>query len=121
MTKVPFNDLNRHHSNIRTEIDAAIKSVIDESAFIRGPHVDAFESAFSHLTGQSHTVSCSDGTTSLYIALRALGAGLGDEVIVPGMSWISTSETVSQTGATVVFCDISADTHVMDPSVLRLT
>lgn len=119
MIKVPFNDLARHHSAIRCEIDNAIKSVIDHSAFVRGPHVEAFEAAFSKLTHQEYTVSCSNGTTSLYIALRALGAGNGDEVIVPGMSWISTSETVTQTGAKVVFCDISPETHVIDIEALE--
>ncbi len=114
MINVAFNDLKRHHAPIRQEIDQAISTVIDTSAFVRGRHVEEFEGRFAELTGQKHVVSCSDGTTALYIAMRALGAGPGDEVIVPGMSWISTSETVSQTGATVIFCDISPDTHVID-------
>lgn len=119
METIPFNDLKQHHETLRDELNTAIQSVIDASAYIRGPHVDQFEAAFCELTGRNHTVSCSDGTTALYIAMRALGVGPGDEVIVPGMSWISTSETVSQTGATVKFCDITADTHVIDPASLE--
>lgn len=119
MEKVLFNDLKQHHEPLRDELNAAIQSVIDASAYIRGPYVDQFEAAYCELTGRSHTVSCSDGTTALYIAMRALGVGPGDEVIVPGMSWISTSETVSQTGASVKFCDITPDTHVMDPVSLE--
>ena len=119
METVAFNDLRLHHEALRDEINAAIEQVIKESAFIRGPHVDEFERSFSELMGRKHTVSCSDGTNALYIAMHALGVQPGDEVIVPGMSWISTSETVTQAGGTVRFCDIDLDTYVMDPKALE--
>jgi dTDP-4-amino-4,6-dideoxygalactose transaminase len=115
---VPFNDLHAQYLTLKSEIDAAIQKVIETSGFIRGPEVDSFERAFADLMGVQNCVSCSDGTTALYIAMRALGVKPGDEVIVPGMSWISTSETVSQAGATVRFCDIDPETHVMDPRKL---
>ena len=119
MTNVPFNDLHAQYLSLKPEIDAAVASVIETSAFVRGPHVEAFETAFAAAIGTSHCISCSDGTTALYIAMTALGAGRGDEVIVPAMSWISTSETVTQAGATVRFCDIDPETHVMDPGALE--
>jgi dTDP-4-amino-4,6-dideoxygalactose transaminase len=114
-TAVPFADLHAQYLSIRAEIDAAIAEVIRTSAFIRGPHVERFEREFAEATGAAHCVSCANGTDSLYIAMRALGVGPGDEVIVPAHSWISTSETVTQTGATVVFCDTDPQTYTIDP------
>ena len=114
-TSVPFADLHAQYLSIRGEIDAAIADVIRTSAFIRGPHVDRFEREFAAATGAAHCVSCANGTDSLYIAMRALGVRPGDEVIVPAHSWISTSETVTQAGATVVFCDTDPGTYTIDP------
>lgn len=118
-TRVEFGDLHAQYLSIKSEIDSAISTVIAESSFIRGRHVEAFEEAFAAAVGTKHCVSCSDGTTAIYIAIRALGVSPGDEIIVPAMSWISTSETVTQAGAKVVFCDLDPETHVMDPEKLR--
>jgi len=115
---VPFADLHQQYLNLKDGIDAAIADVIAQSAFIRGPHVERFEAAFAAMMEASHCVSCANGTDSLYIAMHALGAGPGDEIIVPAHSWISTSETVTQTGATVVFCDTDDETFTIDPARL---
>lgn len=112
---VPFADLHAQYASIRSEIDAAIAEVIRTSAFVRGPFVERFEAEFAAATGSVHCVSCANGTDSLYIAMHALGVKPGDEVIVPAHSWISTSETVTQAGATVVFCDVDAKTYTLDP------
>ena len=117
--KVPFADLNAQYLTLKQEVDSAIASVIAESSFIRGPHVDAFEAAFSEAIGIEHCVSCGNGTDAIYIAMVALGVKPGDEVIVPAMSWVSTSETVTQAGGTVVFCDIDPVTHTLDPGQLE--
>ena len=117
--KVPFNDLHLQYQTIKEEIDSAIESVIASSAFIRGPFVDRFEKNFSSLMGVDKCISCANGTDALYIAMRALGVKPGDEVIVPAHSWISTSETVSQTGATVVFCDTDSETFTIDTSLIE--
>lgn len=116
---VPFADLNLQYQAIKPEMDAAIASVIESSAFIRGPHVDAFESAFAAAIGTEHCVSCANGTDAIYIAMKALNVQPGDEVIVPAMSWISTSETVTQAGGSVVFCDIDAATQTLDADQLE--
>ena len=110
---VPFADLYQQYLNLKPEMDAAIASVIAESSFIRGPHVETFEAAFAKAIGTNHCISAGNGTDTLYIAMRSLGVKPGDEVIVPAMSWISTSETVSQAGATVVFCDLDPVTHTI--------
>ncbi len=114
LTPVPFADLHKQYLSIRTEIDDAIAAVIAESAFIRGPRVEAFEEQFAAAMGASHCVSAANGTDALYIAMRALGVQPDDEVIVPAMSWISTSETVTQAGGKVVFCDVDPHTYTLD-------
>lgn len=114
-TSIPFNDLHAQYQSIKTEIDEAITEVIKTSAFIRGPFVEKFEEQFAQLMGVKHCVSCANGTDSLYMAMRALGLKPGDEVIVPAHSWISTSETVTQAGGKIVFCDTKRDTFLIDP------
>ena len=118
-TVVPYADLHAQYLSIKPEIDEAIAGVIARSAFIRGHDVEAFETAFAAAIGTSHCVSCANGTDAIYIALRALGLSSHDEVIVPAMSWISTSETVSQAGGKVVFCDIEPITCTIDPARLE--
>lgn len=117
--KVPFADLHAQYVSIKTEIDAAITAVIEKSAFIRGPFVDAFEKEFAKTVGAPHCVSCANGTDALYIAMRALGVKPGDEVITTAHSWIATSETVTQAGGQVVFCDTDADTFTIDPALIE--
>jgi dTDP-4-amino-4,6-dideoxygalactose transaminase len=116
---VPLADLYAQYLTIREEIDAALAEVVRTSAFIRGPFVEAFEREFAELFGLQHVVSCANGTDALYIAMRALGVGPGDEVIVPAHSWISTSATVTQAGGTVVFCDTDETTFTIDPRLIE--
>lgn len=116
MIRVPFADLYAQYLTIQTEIDAAITKVIRSSAFIRGPFVDRFEQEFAAALGVQNCVSCANGTDSLYVAMHALGLKPGDEVIAPAHSWISTTETISQAGGTVVFCDTDARTYTIDPT-----
>lgn len=115
---VPFADLHAQYLAIKPEIDAAIAEVIATSSFIRGPHVERFEADFATAIGTRHCVSCANGTDALFIAMVALGVKPGDEVIVPAMSWISTSETVTQAGGRVVFCDVDPKTYTIDTSKL---
>ncbi|HEX2722028.1 MAG TPA: DegT/DnrJ/EryC1/StrS family aminotransferase [Gemmatimonadaceae bacterium] len=110
-----FVDLYAQYLSIRGEIDDAIAAVIRESAFIRGRHVDEFERRYAELLGIRRCVSCSDGTTAIYIALRALGLGHGDEVITTAHSWIATTETVTQAGGKVVFADTEDAYYCIDP------
>lgn len=119
MTTIPVVDLHAQYLSIKAELDAAIAEVISASAFVRGAHVERFEREYAAAIGAAHCVSCANGTDALYIAMRALGAGPGREVIVPAHSWIATSATVSQTGASVVFCDTDPDTYTIDPSSLE--
>jgi len=113
--KIPFVDLHAQYVTIKQEIDRAIAEVIAQSAYIRGPHVDAFEEAWARTLGVKRCVSCANGTDAIYIALRGLGLKRGDEVITSAHSWISTTETITQAGGRVVFCDTHEETFTIDP------
>jgi dTDP-4-amino-4,6-dideoxygalactose transaminase len=117
--KIPFVDLHAQYLSIRPEIDAAIADVIAQSAYIRGPHVEAFEQAWAAKLGVKHCVSCANGTDALYITMRGLGLKPGDEVITTAHSWISTTETITQAGGRVVFCDTDNDTFTIDPALIE--
>ena len=116
---VPFVDLLAQYQSIRSEIDAAIAEVIAESAFVRGRHVEGFEQAWAKTVGVRHCVSCANGTDALYITMRGLGLKAGDEVITTAHSWIATSETITQAGGRVVFCDTDGDTFTINPALIE--
>lgn len=116
---VPFVDLHAQYQTIKSEIDSAIASVIERSSFVRGEDVESFEESFANMVGAKYCISCANGTEALYITMVALGIKPGDEVIVPAMTWISTSETVTQAGGKVVFCDIDPVTNTLDPVKLE--
>jgi dTDP-4-amino-4,6-dideoxygalactose transaminase len=118
MMNVPFVDLKAQYASLKPKIDAAIQSVIDNTAFIGGKNVEAFEQAYAKKFGVKHCVSCANGTDAIYIALKALGIGPGDEVITVANSWISTSETITQAGARPVFVDIDEYFHI-DPAKIE--
>ena len=118
-TPVPFADLHAQYLSIKPGIDAAIADVIRNSAFIRGAHVERFEAEFAAAMGVKHCVSCANGTDSLYVAMHALGVQAGDEVIAPAHSWISTTETITQAGGKVVFCDTDRDTFTIDAAKIE--
>jgi dTDP-4-amino-4,6-dideoxygalactose transaminase len=112
--KIPFVDLKAQYQAIKINIDQAIETVISETAFIGGSHVKKFEADFAAHNGIKHCIACANGTDSIEILLQAFKIGKGDEVIVPALSWISTSEAVSAVGATPVFVDIEADHYTID-------
>ena len=117
--KVPFVDLHAQYLTIKPEIDAAIADVIAHSAYIRGSHVEEFEKIWSTTMGVKHCVSCANGTDAIYIVMRGLGIKPGDEVITTAHSWISTTETITQAGGRVVFCDTEADTFNIDAAQIE--
>lgn len=113
--KIPFVDLKAQYLSIKSEINPAIRSVIEKTAFIRGPYAEEFEKLFAEKYGVEHCISCANGTDAIYITLKALEIGPGDEVITVANSWISTSETITQAGAKPVFVDIEPDYYHIDP------
>ena len=122
MIKIPLVDLRAGYESIRLEIDEAIHAVIEASAFVGRPDnefVQRFETKFADHVGARHCIACANGTDALEVALKVIGVGPGDEVIVPAMSWISTSEAVTSVGAEPVFVDILDGFLTMDPSLVE--
>jgi dTDP-4-amino-4,6-dideoxygalactose transaminase len=117
--KIPFVDLKAQYESIKDEIDTAIADVIAQTAFIGGPFVKSFESAFAEFCHVKHCIGVGNGTDALFIALKALGIGQGDEVVTVANSFIATSEAITMTGARVVFVDINPETYNMDPNKLE--
>ncbi len=112
--KVSFIDLQAQYQAMQQEIDEAMAHTITHSAFIKSAAVKDFEAQFASYLGAGHVISCGNGTDSMEILLRVMDVGPGDEVIVPAMSWISTSEVVATAGATPVFVDIDPQTYTLD-------
>ncbi|HUC79664.1 MAG TPA: DegT/DnrJ/EryC1/StrS family aminotransferase [Flavisolibacter sp.] len=116
---IPFVDLKSQYHSIKENIDSAINNVIEQTAFIGGHYVKEFEKKFAELYGVKHVISCANGTDSLYIIMKMLGIGKGDEVITVANSWISSAETIGQTGATPVFVDVNADYFSIDDDAIE--
>ena len=116
---IPLADLKVQYTTIKREVDDAIQSVIEETAFVKGHYVKTFEDSFAKKNGVNHCIGVANGTDAIYISLRALEIGQGDEVITTAFSWISTAETIQQTGATPVFVDIHPDTYNIDVSKIE--
>jgi dTDP-4-amino-4,6-dideoxygalactose transaminase len=112
-------DLEAQYEAIKNDIDSAIKDVVSETAFIGGKHVAKFEEAFAKFCGARYCVGVGNGTDALFIALKALGIGAGDEVITVANSFIATSEAITQTGARVVFVDIDPKTYNIDTNKIE--
>jgi dTDP-4-amino-4,6-dideoxygalactose transaminase len=116
---IPFVDLKAQYSSIKDEIRDATDAVLNETAFVGGQHVSGFERAFARYCGTSHCVGVANGTDALYVALRALGVGPGDEVITVANSFIATSEAIAMAGAQVVFVDIDPRTYNIDVAQIK--
>ncbi len=116
---IPFLDLNRQYQAHQEELSTAVNSVLENSSFVGGLIVKKFEQDFAQMLGVKHCIGVGNGTDAIYIALRMLGIGAGDEVITVANSWISTSETITQTGATVVFVDSEPDQFTINPAMIE--
>ena len=111
---IPLVDLKKQYDSIKPEIDKCIKEVLLNTSFVGGGIVTEFEKNFKKYIGVNYCISCANGTDSIEILLKALDISKDDEVIVPAISWISTSEAVSSVGAKPVFVDIDPDYYTID-------
>ena len=116
---IPMVDLKGQYLSMKEEIDAGIRTVLDSTAFILGPNVQAFESEAAEYLGVRHAVSCANGTEALHLALLAAGIGPGDEVITTPFTFIATAEAIVYVGARPVFVDVEADTFNIDPDKIE--
>lgn len=116
---VQFLDLSASYLEIKSEIDVAVSRVLASGRYILGPEVEAFESDFSAYCDAKHAVGVANGFDALHLALRALGVGSGDEVIVPSNTYIATWLAVSQCGATPVPVEPDVATYNIDPTLIE--
>src|SRR5947207_12449625 len=107
---VPLFDTRTPLAPLREAIGAKIAEVVDRGTFILGPEVQAFEEEFAEYLGVAHAAGVANGTDAIVLALRALGVGPGDEVIVPSFTFYASAEAIPHTGARPVFCDVDPDT-----------
>ncbi|EAZ90888.1 pleiotropic regulatory protein [Crocosphaera chwakensis CCY0110] len=116
---IPPVDLVRQYKLISDEIDSAVLEVVRSGRYIGGAVVSDFEKQLAQYVGSSYCVSCNSGTDALYLALKALNIGEGDEVITTPFTFIATAETISLTGAKPVFVDIERDTFNIDVEAIE--
>jgi dTDP-4-amino-4,6-dideoxygalactose transaminase len=114
INSVPAFDNKQQYSTIEAEVSAAVLELLASGRYIGGSVVASFEQQFAAYHGVNQCVSCHSGTDALYLSLRALGIGSGDEVITTPFTFIATSEVVSAVGAKPVFVDIDATTYNLD-------
>lgn len=107
---IPAFDIKQQYSIIEAEVSAAVLEVLSSGRYIGGPIVANFEQQFADYTGVTECVGCNSGTDALFLALRALNIGAGDEVITTPFTFIATAEVISAVGAVPVFVDIDATT-----------
>lgn len=110
MKKIPPFDLTEQYKVIAEEINTAVSKVLASGSYIGGSQVEGFEQQFASYIGTDHCIACNSGTDALYLALRALNIGPGDEVITTPFTFVATAETITAVGATPVFVDIDAQT-----------
>src|SRR5947208_16688110 len=116
---VPLFDPSTPLEPLRGDIDAAVARVLDSKQFILGPEVEAFERELAGYVGAPHAVGVANGTEALTIALRALGVGPGDDVVVPSFTFYASAEAVPPTGARPGFCDVDPETLTVPPEPVR--
>jgi dTDP-4-amino-4,6-dideoxygalactose transaminase len=116
---IPLVDLKAQYAAIKPEVDAAMQTVMDSTAFINGPQVRSFEESYAAFCGARHAVGVQSGTSALHLALMACDIGPGDEVIVPSMTFIATAEMIGRTGARPVFADVDLRTCNLDAGSLE--
>ncbi len=116
---VPLFDTATPLAPLRGQLDDAIGRVMDSGRFILGPEVSAFEQEFAAYCGAGHAIGVANGTDAITIALRAMGVGEGDEVIVPSFTFYASAEAIPPTGARPVFCDIDPESYCVTADTVR--
>ena len=117
--KVPFVDLRAMHEEVRLEIEAAFRDVVDRSSFIGGSYVEAFEKDFAAYCGVHHMVACASGTDAVKLALMASGVKAGELVLTVSHTFIATVEAITMIGARPVFLEIDPATYHLSPAALE--
>ncbi len=116
---IPMVDLKGQYHKLKAEIDTALMTALENTQFVMGPNVSAFEQEAAQYLGAKHAVACASGTDALHLALRAAGLQPGDEVITTPFTFIATAEAICYIGAVPVFVDIDPKTFNIDPELIE--
>ena len=111
---IPFVDLQAQRRRLGDSVEEGMRRVLTHGQFVMGPEVGQLEKALSDFCGVPHVIACANGTDALNLAMRALGIGAGDAVIVPAFSFSASVEAVLLVGATPVFCDVQTESCNID-------
>lgn len=114
LVKVPFVDLTKQHQPLLTDIEQAIKTVLQQGDFVLGQALAEFEIDFARACGVQYGVGVASGTAAIAIGLQALGIGAGDEVLVPANTFVATLMGVIQAGAKPILVDCHLETALID-------
>lgn len=116
---INFVDLQRQYQAHKEEFDKAINGVLGKSDFILGKDVELFEQEFAAFCGVKHCISVASGTDALFLILKAMDIGPGDEVITVDNTFIASALVISMTGATPVLVDMDPVTYNIDPAKIE--
>jgi dTDP-3-amino-3,4,6-trideoxy-alpha-D-glucose transaminase len=119
LTPIPVTRLDQADPILLEELLEVVGRVARQGAFTLGAELEAFEAEFAAYCGSRYSVGVSNGTEAISLALRALGIGVGDEVIVPSNSFIATAEAVSWIGATPKLVDVDPETHLLTAEAVK--
>lgn len=117
--KVPFATFERMHNGMKLDLQDAFERVLENGWFIQGEECKEFEKEFSDFCGVKYCVGTGNGLDSLSLALRAMGIGPGDEVIIPSHTFIATALAVKYAGAAPVFVEVHEDTCLLDENLIE--
>ncbi|MFN3137804.1 MAG: DegT/DnrJ/EryC1/StrS family aminotransferase [Allomuricauda sp.] len=119
MKKIQMVDLKGQYEGIKTEVNEAIAEILDSSAFINGPHVQAFQNELQDYLGVKHVIPCANGTDALQICMMGLGLKPGDEVITADFTFAATVEVIGLLQLTPVLVDVRQDTFNIDVEAIE--
>ncbi|HWA82663.1 MAG TPA: DegT/DnrJ/EryC1/StrS family aminotransferase [Fimbriimonadaceae bacterium] len=117
--RVPFYDIKAQYDELAPQLDAAVHEVLSSGGYVMGKYHKAFEAEIAELHQCKHAIALNSGTDALRILMDAAGIGAGDEVITTAFTFVASTETIVQTGATPVFVDIDPVTYNIDPSKIE--
>ena len=116
---VPLFDTRTPVAPLLDAIQAKVGEVIQNSQFILGPELQAFEGELAEYLGTGHAIGVGNGTDAITLVLRALGVGPGDEVVVPSFTFYASAEAIPPTGARPVFCDVDPETMCVTAETVK--
>jgi dTDP-4-amino-4,6-dideoxygalactose transaminase len=119
MENIQMVDLKSQYEKIKTEVDAGIQEVLNNTSFIKGPQIRKFEDSLAAYLNVKHVIACANGTDALQIAMMALNLKPGDEIILPVFTYVATAEVIALLGLTPIMVDVDKDTFCINTALIE--